>query len=47
MNQNPENNHNDNELEMNEVKVECIPLTVLISGIANTSDIFNIIFKLA
>lgn len=47
MNQNPKNNHNDNEPEMNEVKVECIPLTVLISGIANTSDIFNIIFKLA
>ncbi len=47
MNQNPENNHNDNEPEMNEVKVECIPLTVLISGIANTGDIFNIVFKLA
>lgn len=49
MNQEPKkpNDRGDTQQDENQIMVECLPLTVLVSGIVNSADVFNFVFRAA
>lgn len=47
MDKEPKKPQDQEQLNENRVMVECLPLTVLVSGIVNSFDVFNFVFRAA
>lgn len=47
MDKEPKKPQDQEQLDENRVMVECLPLTVLVSGIVNSFDVFNFVFRAA
>lgn len=47
MDKEPKKPQDQEQLDENRVMVECLPLTILVSGIVNSFDVFNFVFRAA
>lgn len=47
MDKEPKKLQDQEQLDENRVMVECLPLTILVSGIVNSFDVFNFVFRAA
>lgn len=45
MDKEPKKPQDQEQLDENRVMVECLPLTILVSGIVNSFDVFNFVFR--